>query len=459
MTLYETESLVLRQTTAVPQALTTGTFYGKYDRFGQPRAPYPPGQAVLATPWYAIGRYAIAYLPGVPADDLDLIVGFASSLSSAVYAAAVVTFAFLILTSIGIPVIESLFATVLLGLATPLFAYSSWFFSEPLSTLIFFVAAYILFARSDQTLSRNTAFLGGFVVGLAVIVRPTNVLAIGVFFVAILVSRRKFDDRALCFGAAAAIGVAALLLHNAFLFGNPLEFGYPAAAEGGKNLNTFHTPLLVGLYGFLLSPGKSIFLFAPPTLIAILGLRELWNRTRGLATVAALSLPVYLLFFSKYTQWEGGYCFGPRYLVPSIALLCIAIGPALVRAGRAHRYAAFGLGVLGFAVQAIGMATSFLEDQAMTGRYYDANWSYRLSYSLRGQIDLLLHYLSASQPAPLGRGFDRWFVFLAKAGVSEATVAILAVGIACCLVFSVVRLFEKARGVPPSAAGYDPDNA
>src|SRR5271168_1191386 len=36
----QTESLALHGNTAVPQAEALGTFYGKRDRWGQPRAPY-----------------------------------------------------------------------------------------------------------------------------------------------------------------------------------------------------------------------------------------------------------------------------------------------------------------------------------------------------------------------------------------------------------------------------------
>src|SRR5271166_2728305 len=100
--LYTTESLVLRGSTAVPQAVQLNNFYGRYDRHGQPRAAYPPGQALLCTPWYALGQYLIARLPGVPADAADLVVGFSTCLSSATFSALTVTLFFLLLTGIGI---------------------------------------------------------------------------------------------------------------------------------------------------------------------------------------------------------------------------------------------------------------------------------------------------------------------------------------------------------------------
>ena len=165
-------------------------------------------------------------------------------------------------------------------------------------------------------ISLKRAATAGIILGLSTLVRPTNVFAVGIFAVAIVVHQRNPALRgrafraafALC--AASAIGVAILLIHNALLFGSPFAFGYPAAAEGAKQLNRFDTPLLTGLYGFLFSPGKSVFIFAPPILLALAGIVGLWRGNRGLATLA-ITLPLAdLLFFAKYSQWEGGYCVG-----------------------------------------------------------------------------------------------------------------------------------------------------
>jgi hypothetical protein len=423
-TLYTTESLVLRGSTAVPQAVQLHNFYGRYDLHGQPRAAYPPGQALVCAPFYALGQYLLARLPGVPLDDTDLVVAFSSCLSSATFSALTVTFFFLLLVGIGTPLRASLFATALVGLGTPIFAYSGWLFSEPQSAAIFVGAALLLFGCGHGPITWRTAAVAGLVLGLATMVRPTNVLAIPVFAVAVLMRDGKPALRAafvLC--ATSAIGVAVLFAHNTLLFGGPFEFGYPTAAEGAKRLNTFDTPLAIGLYGFLLSPGKSIFVFAPPVILALAGLRRLWRLERGVATLAVLVPLTYLLFFGRYTQWEGGYCVGPRYLVPSIVLLCLALGPMLAEgASTTRRIAVFAL-VLGAFVQCVSLATSFMEDQVPRGHYYDANWNYRLGYSLSGQIQLFWKYLVSVEPARLGLGWDRWFVFLHKGGVSTATLA------------------------------------
>lgn len=445
-TLYTTESLVLHGTTAVPQAVALHNFYGRPDVHGQPRAAYPPGQAVACIPWYAVGQYVLARLPGVPHEDTDLVVAFTSCLSSATFAALTVTFFFLLLIGIGTPLRSALMATAMLGLATPVFAYSAWLFSEPLSAAIFTGVAWLLFGgRSEnEPISLRRATLAGLILGLATVVRPTNVLAIAIFAVAVLVRDGKDALRpALAFCAASAIGMGILLAHNALLFGSPFAFGYPTIAEGAKRLNSFDTPIFKGLYGFLFSPGKSVFIFAPPLILALAGLGALWRRDRSLATLAMLLPLANLFFFAKYSQWEGGYCVGPRYLVPGLVLLCLGLGPALARDSARIKALATVLLVSGALVQGISLATSFMEDQAPRGHYYDANWTYRLDYSLAGQVHLLFKYLGSSESARLGLGWDRWFVFLAKGGISRATLAMLAATMAAGLGISILGLAKS----------------
>jgi len=456
-TLYTAESLVLHGTTAVPQAIALHNFYGRLDVHGRPRAAYPPGQALVCAPWYAVGQYVLARLPGVPADDTDLVVAFASCLSSATFAALAVTFFFLLLVGIAVPLRAALMATAMVGLGTPIFAYSGWLFSEPLSAAVLAGVAWILFIRSrkggsGEPISLRGAAFAGLVLGLATLVRPTNVLAVAVFAAAILVRDGKAALRTVfVFCAASAVGVAILLAHNALLFGGPFAFGYPATAEGAKRLNSFDTPILRGLYGFLLSPGKSVFLFAPPVILALAGLGRLWRRDRGLATLAVLLPLANLFLFAKYSQWEGGYCVGPRYLVPALVLLCLGLGPVLAEARARIKALAAVLLVAGALVQGISLATSFMEDQAPRGHYYDASWNYRLDYSLSGPVHLFFKYLESAAPARLGLGWDRWFVFLAKGGVSRATLAVLGAAMLAGLAISLMALAKNVsseNGMP-----------
>jgi hypothetical protein len=429
---FQVESLAKRGNTAIPQAVQAQLFYGTIDRLGRPQSPYPPGQAFAMLPWYAAGQFAARRLPGIPRGARDVISDFFLTGENAFFSALAAALTLSIFLKLGISPKISLIAAVILALATPLAAYSAWVFSEPLAAALLLAAAAVLFGDSPELpIVVHRALAAGIFLGAAIWVRPTHVIAVPVFLLAIFVRQRNKTGVALyALAAIAGIGIALLLWRNAHLYGSLFEFGYPTAAEGGKALNTFQTPLVTGLLGFLLSPGKSIFLYSPPILLAFAGISRLWQRDRGLALVAGLTPLVYLLFFATYTQWEGGYCYGPRYLVPALALLGLGVGPALEAASRGVRRLAIAVFAAGLLVQIIGVTTSFLE-AAVVGAYYDAQYNYHMSFSaISIQMHLLLYYAGTPKSAPIGLGFDKWWIFLSKAGVSATSLGMLASSIA-----------------------------
>ncbi len=345
LTLFQSQNAVLARSFTIPQALETNRFYGRYDRHGQPRAPYPPMHALLATPWYVLGHFVLGRLPGVAPQNLDLVVGFAVTLSSATFAALAAALVLFYFLSAGLRLGSAIPATFMIALATPLFAYSGWFFSEPLATSILVGAACLLIAPStsiEHPISAQRAFWGGLLLGALIFVRPVHLIATPAFLLALLAQNGMKRSLEPALATLAAVVAAALiyLFWNLSVYGSAFEFGYPVAAEGGKRLNSFETPLALGLFGFLFSPGKSVFLLAPPVMLALWGLPALWKepKWRSLAVASTVMPLTYLLFYSRYTQWEGGYCFGPRYLLPPVVLLCLGLGPLLARSTASLRH-------------------------------------------------------------------------------------------------------------------------
>jgi hypothetical protein len=441
---YQTESLARHGTTAVPQAIGANWFYGEMDRFGRPQTPYPPGQPAASIPWYAIGQFAANHLPGVPADAHDLVSDMFLTGSSAMYSALAATLALVIFLRMNISVGKSVAAAGMLALATPLASYSAWFFSEPLGTVFLIGAAAALFSDdADIPVSNRRAAAAGALLGVAIWVRPTHVVAAMAFLIALYVrDRARAITPAIVLSTSVGLAGAAYLWRNNYLFGSFFNFGYPPAAEGGKALNTFNTPFFTGLFGYLFSPGKSIFIFAPAILLAIFGWRRLWRKNRGLATVALLAPVFYILFFATYTQWEGGYCYGPRYLVPAITLLALALGPALEGTGRWVRVSAILLFIAGFVVQVLGVATSFLE--GAVGKYYDTTFTYNMGFApVWRQWRFLWYYAKSPVAAPIGRGFDRWWLMLGKAGVSHGTLWTIGIAEFLCAAISGLLLWQS----------------
>ena len=445
MTLLTTESLALRQTTELaPQEITRG-FYGRYDVRGHARSAYGFAHSALLVPWFMVGTLA-QYLSGLSATAVSFAVAFPVVLSSATFSAGTVAMMFMLFRALAAPLGVSLMAALAVAFSTPIFAYSAWMFSEPLLTFLVVSAAYACFGLADtEELSARRGFWAGLLLGYAVLVRPTAIILAPLFVLAILVARRRQGVRpAIDLVLMVVLGAAFTLAYNAAVFGSPFEFGYPDVAEGGRQLNTFRTPVFRGLMGFLFAPGKSIFIFAPAILLSIAAMPRLWRRNKGLA-VAAYAAPIaYLLFFSRYTSWEGGFSYGPRYLVPALTLLAVGVAAFFHESPKRWRVFGYALVLAGFAVQVLGISVSFTE--AAVNGYYDPRWDYRMDYNAVGQhLRVLSKYLSDPNPAPAGVGFDRWFVFLHREGFSTAALWGMAAPVLCVAFASAFGLYRCVR--------------
>ncbi|MCC6629365.1 MAG: phospholipid carrier-dependent glycosyltransferase [Chloroflexi bacterium] len=161
---------------------------------------------------------------------------------------------------------------------------------------------------------------------------------------------RRLVIASVALGLPLAAWLLLLLWHNQARFGSPLDMGY--SDEG------FTTPLYVGLYGLLVSSGKSVFLYSPIVVLAVPGLVFLWRQRPAEAVlVGSLSL-VTLLYYSVWWAWYGGWSWGPRFLVPLLPFLVLAAGAALA-ARRWARWAAVPLALAGVGVQVLGALVDF----------------------------------------------------------------------------------------------------
>jgi hypothetical protein len=452
---YQTESLAERGSTAVPQAVQADFFFGKFDRAGRPQAPYPPGEAALAVPWYLAGKHVLLRLPGIGPRAGTMVTDFAIVASSATFVAGAAALTFVLFVSLGLSERQALLAALGLTFGTPLFAYSAWYFSEPLTIAVLMVAVLAVFPPRLDALPLSNAAVAGLALGFLLWIRQANVITVPLVLAAMLAApgawRRKLLSVAVVAGLVGAAGLG-ILARNYGLYGNPFDLGYPSTVEGGRQMIGFDTPLGVGLFAFFLSPGKSLLLFAPVLLLAPWALPRVWHQSRALALLMVAPLVILLLFYSKYTQFEGGYSFGPRYLLPGIWLLGLTFAYVLKEGSPRLRSLALALVLLGTTVNVIGLATSPLEDMA-GGRYYDERFNYRLDYNpIQGQLGLLARYISDPKPAPIGLGFDRWFVFLSKGGVSAAWIALVG-GVVAAGCAAAGWQLKRSLDARPSSAG------
>jgi hypothetical protein len=110
-----------------------------------------------------------------------------------------------------------------------------------------------------------------------------------------------------------------------------LRDGSPVPAVYG---GTFTTPLLTGLYGLLVSHGKSLFVYNPFLVLAIPGALLLWRRDRAATALLVLLAVVRPLFYARWSAWFGGVTWGPRFLMPTAVPLSLLAVYAVSRLSR-----------------------------------------------------------------------------------------------------------------------------
>ncbi|MGA9463293.1 MAG: hypothetical protein WBV28_10915 [Terracidiphilus sp.] len=97
----------------------------------------------------------------------------------------------------------------------------------------------------------------------------------------------------------------------------------------------FETPFHEGFFGALFAPEKSIFLFDPLLLLAILVTVLGWKRfspaVRAYTVSTAFLILAYICFYARYTVWSGDMAWGDRYVSTSVELAVLLAFPLLLR--------------------------------------------------------------------------------------------------------------------------------
>jgi hypothetical protein len=275
--------------------------------------------------------------------------------------------------TLGAPERNARRLAIVLGLCTILWPYATTLYCEAwLAAAFIWAAAFLLDVLPPEGGSHVAAFrrkivLAAILIALAIVTKPTAIVIAPAFVVAVLLDRR--GDRRGRARAAAALTAAILLaagvhiLWNVARFGYPLDFGYNLA---GMIPHPPPRPFLPeeiprGLFLQLLTPGKSLFVWAPVTVLSMVSLRACWQRERGLAAGLIAGTVSALIFYAAFFFPDGGYSHGPRHLVPLVPLLMLPLAiPGIEIPRRALRACA----AVGFVMAALAVTVSFFEDQA-----------------------------------------------------------------------------------------------
>ncbi len=313
------------------------------------------GTALGQLPSYLTYR-ALRKLPGLLQPQWYAL---ASHLSSALWMAMAISLFARRARKLGATARQSVGLSLVLALATLCLVYARSSYGEALQTLLLFWFVDLTLDAIEAP-TRKTLALCGLCVGLLVHAKLVYAAVLPVGAAVFLFSQRRdglFQSlRSLLFALLFALpGLALLLLHNWVKTGHPLRTGY----QSGQ-LGLFAGELSTGLFGLLLSPGKGLLFYAPPLVLAGLGIVRAWQKERRLTVLVGLVAAVVTLISAKYPVWHGGYCYGPRYLVPLVPLLFLLAVPWLCELWERHRRRVVLLlaltGGLGFLVAGLGSA-------------------------------------------------------------------------------------------------------
>lgn len=313
-----TDSVVKRGDFATDQMWT---FFGTKSEpapDGEVYSKYGYGASLFAAPFYALALYT-----GV--GGLMQVTLLSSALAVALTGALV----YLTARRFAVSPSVSVLLALLFGVATPAWVYAKEFWSEPFAALTLFAAFYFLILYRAECKTRD-ALLAGICLGLALAIRTTNVLLVPLYLLYAFADfpppspgREILPARSfVAFSIPVALFLASVLLYNDVRFSSPLTTGYRADENFSNNI-------LLGAYGFLFSPGKGLFVYAPFLAALPFGvLRFYKSQKRELAFISAL-FAFHLVLFSAWYYWWGGTNWAARFLVPTLPFLVLLCAPLL----------------------------------------------------------------------------------------------------------------------------------
>ena len=149
----------------------------------------------------------------------------------------------------------------------------------------------------------------------------------------------------LLLGLCAICGL--LAYYNAARFGNPWETGRTVDPVMAHNFGygTFQWSWSA-LYGLFFSPAKGLFINNPLTALGIITFAYFYRRHRALALTLAAMIVFRVLFFAARTDWHGGFCLGPRYLLMVIPFFLIPVACYLQSIRKKRRRLLVTIGLL-----------------------------------------------------------------------------------------------------------------
>jgi len=298
----------------------------------------------------------------------------------------------------GREVRAALGVALLYAVGTMAWTYAHLDFSEPVISLGYIMLARALFTWRLSPHNGSKLLLAGLWLALAITVKVAAGLALlPVLLYITFVWRYSLTQskhrvtllallRSFLWLGLPLVGVGLFVLaYNYYRFGSISETGYSAIKDQFAAGSIYG-----GLFGFLFSPGKSIFLYSPALILTVFGLRPYFKRgdNRLELGFGLVLFFTYLLFYAFFWNWEGDWTWGARYLLPTFPFVLLATVPLFEDLSRATRRGFYACICSALLVNALGLLIQF--DQYFLASYnagVNQDWRFIPELSpLRGQF-------------------------------------------------------------------------
>jgi hypothetical protein len=302
-----------------------------------------PGVMLVGVPVYALLYHTEALFGAVPESHAwTRINTYLLNLALSVVPAALAAVFFLRFARrrLGLADREAMLLTLLLFFATLIFPYATQLWGHTTA------AAFLILALSKLLEEeRSAAAFSGCFAGMAVLAEYSAVIPLFGMLILLALERERSRLFAFLLGGFPAF-VVHFVYHRALFgsgFGAASLYNNPKFHEIEKLGGIFGGLEPAAFFGLSFSPHHGLFYFMPLLLLTIPALIVSFKRSgsaapgapsgaldRRLLLLSLWILAGFALMNLSFNGWHGGFCLGPRYLIPALPFAMVLLAPIVV---------------------------------------------------------------------------------------------------------------------------------
>jgi hypothetical protein len=262
----------------------------------------------------------------------DWLTFLTASFTNIFFAAGIGVTTYVYLREVGVKHRSALIISLLGLLTTNLFVASKHIYAHTMF-IFFLFSSFLLLKIHTRNKRRILLLLSGASWGIAMMTYNLSfLLAIIPYFIYFVMLNGKNFGRITWI----ILGILPFFILNNWYANLTYHATATAAVFFGNALKTRAGVIFEGLYGQLLSPGRSFFIYSPILLIPFIFWFKIKKSILPETVIFFLTLGLYVAAFSllwlpnplgfQEPLWHGEYSWGPRYLMPAIPFGLIVTG-------------------------------------------------------------------------------------------------------------------------------------